>query len=73
MLFRIQYGESDTRIIPHNESLHLTSSHSHLPSLASEASHALLSPFRTHAAINPHEKGDGIHVFKDIVKASVFG
>ena len=38
----------------------LTRSLSHLPALASEASHPLLAPLGTHATVNAHEQGHGV-------------
>ena len=38
----------------------LTGSLSHLPALAPEASHALLSPLGAHAAVDAQEERDGV-------------
>jgi hypothetical protein len=47
----------------------LAGSLSHLPSLASQSSHALLSPLSTHATVDVEKQGDSVIVTDDTVKA----
>jgi hypothetical protein len=48
----------------------LTGSLSHLPPLASEASHALLSPLGTHSTSDVKQHGDGVTIGDNAIKGS---